>query len=68
MKFFIIGMHASGKHEIAHQLENLGMKTYYEWVIKDNLIIAQNQFVSLGEFDYGYINQTFDYYGSVHLY
>lgn len=26
MKFFIIGMHASGKHEIAHQLENLGMK------------------------------------------
>lgn len=26
MKFFIIGMHASGKHEIARQLENLGMK------------------------------------------
>lgn len=26
MKFIIIGMHASGKHEIAHQLEDLGMK------------------------------------------
>lgn len=26
MKFIIIGMHASGKHEIAHILEDLGMK------------------------------------------
>lgn len=26
MKFIIIGMHASGKHEIANQLEELGMK------------------------------------------
>ena len=26
MKFIIIGMHASGKHEIANQLEEMGMK------------------------------------------
>jgi hypothetical protein len=26
MKFFIIGFHSSGKHEVAHQLEALGMK------------------------------------------
>lgn len=26
MKFFIIGLHASGKHEIAHMLEDMGLK------------------------------------------
>lgn len=57
----IAGTYYKGADHIYGVLENLGMKTYYEWVIKDNLIIAQNQFVSLGEFDYGFINQTFDY-------
>jgi hypothetical protein len=26
MKFFIIGLHGSNKHEIAHELENMGLK------------------------------------------
>ena len=62
----ISGKYYKGADHIYGVLEGAAGITYYEWVIKDGLIVEINQFVSAasGEFNYGYMNQTFEYVSS----
>lgn len=57
----ISGKYYQGADHVYGVLDNSSMIIYYEWVIKDNLIVEINQFTSISEFNYGFINQTFDY-------
>lgn len=55
----ISGKYYQGADHVYGYLE--GSSTYFEWVIKDNLIVEINQFISHAEFTYSFVNQTFEY-------
>lgn len=62
MKFFIIGFHSSGKHDVAHQLESLGMK-YGKLFTNTADINTNTKLYACGEyeqFDSADVNEIFE--------